>query len=179
MAGRTEALSVSETTQLPAQPTTGVVEYIPLGGDGFTAPKFAYSIIGYDVDADASGGTLTAVLEMDPRYASLIGFVTGQLLQAVDADVEFLFSVSGLRVPTIVNQGDAVSSALSGSSIGITWRPEPIILPGGTAASQPRVQIRFPNVDTDVIRMHALVFCFDIRVREIWPMGPLLWARGN
>lgn len=172
-------MSVLLTVQLPDQPTTGDLEYIPLGGDGFTAPKFAYMLRNASVVGDAGGGTIRIDLLMDPRFSSLISYVTGEVQQASTADIEFLFKVAGDRVPAQIFQGDALSNALSSSEIGITWRPAPVILPGGTMASPPEVSWRVANVLADVLRLTALIFCFDIRVRELLPMGPLLFARGD
>jgi len=172
-------VSVTETFQLPAQPTDGEVEYIPLGGDGFTAPKFAYMIRNAAVTSDGTAGTTRVEIEMDQRYSSLVSFITGQVQQVAQADIEVLFQLSGDHVPLQLFQGDVTHTVLSSAEIGFTWRPFPIILPGGTTPTPPNVNFRVANIDLDVVRVSSLVFCFDIRVRELLPMGPLLWARGD
>jgi hypothetical protein len=50
-------------------------------------------------------------------------------------------------------------------------------MPGGP--SDPNVRFEMVNVLADVYSMHLLVYLFNIRVRELTPMGPLLWARGS
>lgn len=173
-------MSVSGTVALPDQPTaltSGSVEYVPLGGDGFTSPKFAYNLLSGALAMDASGGTATITVTMDPRVCSLVSYATGQIMQATAADTEFLFSVSN-RVPLQVLQGDTTSTVLSTSEIGVTWRPQPVVLPGGGAV-RPQLFFRVPNTDGDTVRLHAMIFCYNIRVRELTPMGPLLWARGD
>lgn len=172
-------MTISETVQLPDQPTKGAVEFIPLGGDGFSAPKFAYTVLTAELTGDSSGGTMSMRIEMDPRWSAVVGYVTGQIVQQTPADAEHLFTITGDRVPTLLHQGDITNTVLSTSEIGFTWRPEPLVLPGGTTAVPPALQVRFLNVDGDLVRMSALIFCYDIRVRELTPMGPILWARGT
>jgi len=157
------------------------VSYIPLGGDGYTAPIAAYGINGMDTTGDASGGLVTQVVEMDNRYCSLVSYVTTAVQQATPADAEtrqLINTVSGRGNPQLNFSADLVALAAAFTTeINNTWNPPAVILPGGSDVG--RIQVGWVNVDTDSYFLHALIYLFDIRVRELTPMGPLLWARGS
>lgn len=175
--GRT--ISVTANVTLPDQPTAGLVARIPLGGDGFTAPQAAYAIAGHAVTGDVSGGNAVINLTMDPRFCSLVQFVTFEIAQGTSADAEFRMRIAGQLNPPMVDQGlqVAVSSTVTGIEVSRTWSPPAVVL--GGAGEGPSIQAIFKNVDGDVYDINAYIFLFDIRVRELTPMGPLLWARGS
>jgi len=175
------ATSVNEAVILPAQPTAGAVEYVPLGGDGFTAPRFAYSIVDMQVTGDATAGHAGLTVTMDSRFCSLVSYVTIENQQATSADAEVRAFIAASGVPGQVFQAliVATSATIAARTIGVTWNPTPFILPGSVPPNRPRIVSRMLNVDTDEYFLNAFVFCFDIRVRETTPMGPLLWARGS
>ncbi len=101
--------------------------------------------------------------------------------QGTPADADFRFTVSSLAgnaVPLLTHAG--VVTAIDASfvvEINELWNVPPVILPG---AQEPGIaSCRWVNVDSDAYLMHAFIYLFDIRVRELTPMGPLLWARGS
>ncbi len=49
-------MAVSTTFTPPAQPTAGNLTYVPLGGDGFSAPLAAYAVQDFQDIGDATGG---------------------------------------------------------------------------------------------------------------------------
>ncbi len=174
--------TVNEIVRLPAQPTTGLVDYVPLGGDGYTAPFAAYSIVDMEVAGDASAGHVRMAVEMDPRFASLVAFFVHEIQQGTPATADVRLSVAGPQVPsqTMQDNVDDISSTVADSNISLQFAPTPYILPGGhKAGSVPRIFSRSLNVDGDTYRLSALIYLFNIRVREVTPMGPLLWARGS
>lgn len=152
---------------------------VPLGGDGFVAPKFAYAIADLNVVGDASGGNADITVIMDPRYTSLVAFMTASDIQVASADADVRMFVTGVGVPTQVDQVPvtAISATVAGRTVSRTWTPTPFVLPGGTLPIS-RLTLRMLNVLNDSYFLDAWVYCFDIRVREVTPMGPLLWARG-
>ncbi len=163
---------------MPDQPASGTLDRIPLGGDGFTAPIAAYSIQSHAGTGDAGGGALFVQAVMDPRFVSLVAYATLQLAQATPGDVDIRMTIGGARQPAQALQEPivATSSTMSTQTIVRTWSPNPYLLPGGSVS--PDLLFTVVNVLADVLSMDALVYLFDIRVREITPMGPLLWARG-
>jgi len=173
------AISVTQAFTLPAQPASGAVTYIPLGGDGYTAPFAAYAIRLARITGDASSGFMGIDITMDPRFCSLITFITGQIQQATSADADVELSISGSPYPTVVSSGPqvAVASLVSGFEIASTFNPPPIILPGGNQA--PLLRARYLNVNGDFGFIDAMVFLFNISVRETTPMGWLLFSKGS
>lgn len=173
-------ISVASAFTLPDQPTLGNVERIPLGGDGFTAPTAAYHVNGFQVNGDATGGGNFLDMTLDNRFCSLVAYVTLQLDQVTPADVGYRMSITDIsgRTPPIVLQktGDSTSSNIAAVNIAETLSPVPIILGGGPGVGLISIAVR--NVDLDQFSMGALIYLFDIRVRELTPMGPLLWSRG-
>lgn len=174
-------MAIADTVTLPAQPTSGRVHIVPLGGDGFTAPHSMYTISDMALTGDVAGGSLQMDIIFDERYCSLVQFVTFRNAQATPADAEFkvsIFSVDDNFTPVQLVQGDltAVAATIDSSSLALTWNPTPILFGGGPAIG--RIRLRLKNVDADVVRLSATIFLFNIRVRETTPMGPLLWARG-
>ncbi len=173
--------AVTTTLTLPGQPAAGTVEYVPLGGDGFYSPIAAYSLANIGATGAVGGGALTVRVNMDTRYCSLISYVSIGLVQATPADVEVRFTIADTkaRVPRLVEQGDVtfVDSDISVATIAKTWNPPATVLPGGTIA--PFVQLVVVNIDADIMNLDALIYLFNVRARELTPMGPLLWARGS
>jgi len=158
------------------------VDYIPLGGNGFTAPFAAWSVEAMTVTGDATGGAASLGVSMDMRYVSLVAFVTVAVLQATAADADLRIQLTGSNT---TDQGDnvimpSISATVATRTAGTVWRPTPMLLPGGQSdtANLPRISCRVLNVDTNVVELSTLIYLFNIRVREITPMGPLLWARG-
>ncbi len=167
---------------LPAQPAAGAVDYIPLGGNGFTAPFAAWSVEAMTVTGAPGGGAASMGVSMDMRYCSLVAFVSVSIIQVSAADADLRIQLTGANT---TDQAENVvmpstSATVATRTIGFTWRPTPMILPGGQrdAADLPRISARMLNVDADVYELSTLIYLFNIRVREITPMGPLLWARG-
>ncbi len=174
-------MAVASTFEPPAQPTTGALTYVPLGGDGYSAPLAAYSIQNHAVTGDATGGAASLTVDMDPRFCSLVSFVSFSILQATSADAEYSLKIgssTGTQIPSILHSDlqVAVSSTVSSKEINKTFNLIPMMMPGAGQAGQ--INLLVKNVDTDIVRLSALIYLFNIRVRELTAMGPLLWSRG-
>jgi len=171
-------MSVSLQFTLPAQATTGRVKYIPLGGDGFQAPFAAYAISGVTLTGDAGGGSASINCTLDNRYVSLVAYSTGAINQVSSADVDHRFRIVADGAPVLVSAGtiEAISADVSAATINRTWQPPPVLVPGSVPANLVHDWL---NVLNDDYKMHAYIYLFDIRVRELTPTGPLLWSRGS
>ncbi len=177
-------MAVTETLELPSQPASGVTEYLPLGGDGFVAPFAAYLIRNMALTGDASGGNITWIVKMDPKYCALISYITLRNAQATPADMEYVLAIGGDRVPDFIDQGliDTVAQTIDSTGASVTWRPPPYMMPFGKfagASFSPNFNAKILNVDTDAAQVSALVYLFDARVRESCEMGMNLWQRGS
>ncbi len=135
----------------------------------------AFSVVG---DATAGAALLSVVL--DPKYCHLVSFMTAQIAQTTSADADLSFLIAANRTPSMALREvqTAVATVTNTIEIARTWSPPALILPGGTTDNA-TASVRYKNVDTDVYYLDMWAFLFDIRVRELTPMGPLLWARGS
>lgn len=172
-------MSVSSAVTLPAQPTSGVVRYVPMGGDGFYSPQAAYHVSNHAVTGDASGGNATLQVVMDDRHCSLLSYLTISIIQGTSADADVRLSLASGQTPLQAFQGPvvAISATVIGQTITKTWNPPAYLIPGGPNVGT--IECRALNVDGDVYRIGALIYLFDIRAREETPMGPLLFSRGS
>ncbi len=164
---------------LPAQPTVGTVDYVPLGGDGLTAPFAAYNVKAMSDTGDATGGAANLTVRMDPKFCSLISYCKGGVNQTSSADADFRFRITADKHATAALSGvmTAISATVNGNTVQRTWFPPGILLPGGDKNAL--LGMSFLNVDTDLYQLDLLVYLFNIRVRELTPMGPLMFARGT
>ncbi len=157
------------------------MDYVPLGGDGFYAPFAMYNVRLATLAGDASGGLMTLSLTMDPRFCSLVSYVTAQVAGAA-ADNMIRLTVGGGRIAGATFQGLVDAATQFTRVCAVTWQPPALILPGGTspaALGQHSINFQANNVDGDTFTLDAAIYMFNIRAREITPMGPLLWARGS
>ena len=169
-------MSVSAQTALPAQPTTGSVALVPLGGDGWVAPHSAYTIE-QTVTHDASGGSATNEIRFDPRYTQLLSYINCLQTSGADA-VEVAFSVecsSNDRILVIKSLPLVAVSGLSTTNTGL-WTPPAILCSAGlgVAGDLPFFRVVVDNVDTETTIMRARVYNFDKRARERVPLPQLL-----
>lgn len=175
-------MSVTQTVTLPDQPVAGgVVHRTPLGGDGYTAPMASYIVDNMLLTSSATGGASTIQINMDERFCSLVAYLTLSVSQAIQADIEVRYrldtsSVSS-PVATQVQNRDLPTITWHTAEINDIWTPVPNIIPGDGSGGL--VSAAIENLDTDAMRVSALIYLFNIRVREVMPMGPLLWARGS
>jgi len=176
-----DPIAVSVAVTLPAQPAVGRVTYIPLGGDGKMSPIAAYSVVGVGVTGAAGGGSALMTVTMDDRYSSLIQYVSWSNDQVARADADFRTRIATpIRLTPILSDSGlqtSISSSIASATVSRTWAPPPVILGGGSSPGF--LEHAMLNVADDEYLLNAMVFLFDIRVRELTPMGPLLWARGS
>lgn len=173
-------MSVSETLTLPGQPTTGDVSYEGLGGDGLTAPHAAYHVSAFELTGDASSGITTQTIVMDDRYVSLLGFLTLRMTQVNDADEIVRFQCAGgARMPRVSATRTLThfpgGAPLGTQEIADTWVPPPMMTPGQFANS---CTVSCANKTNNIYLVDAVIYLFNIDVRQKYPLGPLFWARG-
>lgn len=172
-------ITIISTVTLPAQPPVGSTTYIPLGGDGYSAPHAAYAVKGFSLAHDASGGNAHIGVTMDNRFCSLVSYCTGAIKQITSADAGMSFELLGPTIATVALVGPvaAVISLVDTQEVRKTWEVPPLVLPGGSEVGTLSLQVE--NVLNDSSLIDVLIYLFNIRVRELTPMGPILWARGS
>lgn len=175
-------MAVTETLALPNQPTQGRVHRVSLGGDGYTAPHAAYVVDNMILTGDVSGGALSHIITMDERFCSLVAYVNILSSQVASADADWVVGLdsniaNGAIAPQLEGRVIAATSAtVSSVTLASIFTPVPVVLPGAGAGAQ--INSNVLNVENDGVRISALIYLFNVRVREVTPMGPLLWARG-
>lgn len=123
------------------------------------------------------------MIQTDPRYCHLLQYAHYNIQQGTSADADFRITLGGARQAGFGLSGTAtaIDADINANTVSVNWNPTPIIMPGGIiSASQSPISLvaRALNVDGDVYLLDAYFYLFDIRVRELTPMGTLLFARG-
>ena len=160
-------MSVSSDFDIPSQPSDGEARFIPLGGDGRTAPSHQYYVVS-SLDGDVSGGIATVRIGLDPRYSHMIDWInpqvegsTGDVLCRVTqafTDEHFLRSYVTCK---------DLGFAPSGPRAGVVLSP-PSTMMGSFGASA--IACVFPNVNGETYEVQLSVYAFDIRARELTPI---------
>lgn len=174
-------MAVEERVQLPNQPTSGLLENVPLGGNGLTAPHSA-QVVRVNLDGDASGGGSTIYVRMDPRFVSLVSYVNLRV-DGVSADQPFRMELRCTTQDAVVVGGNGDHAAIAGfggTTVNMLWTPPPVLcgVPQGSIADgippYVRVDISNTNGATQVLSMR--LYNFDVRAREITPVPALVSA---
>lgn len=156
---------------MPAQPVTGLVDYIPLGGNGFTAPHAAYSFQ-VTLAGDASGGSNAITLEMDPQFLSLISYLQCTVSGAA-ADVANRLDIGATTFDVIYNT-DAVGYDSVTAIASKLWKPPGAMVTQQNVNYVPFVKSHVPNTDGDTHFFIGRIYLFDKRARETTPLSILL-----
>jgi len=156
-------MAQAETLTLPAQPAAGSNEYIPLGGDGWTAPQSAF-MVDMQITGDASGGNSVLTIERDNRFEQIVSFLSIESVHTLA--LQFALGIRRIPGITIHHVGVApITTAVSLTSV--LWAPPAFIDPTGWEAV-------FPNIDTIVSRFRCLVYNFNIQASHKIPLNILL-----
>jgi len=170
-------MSVIDTIVLPGQGATGSVRYVPLGGNGYTAPHAMFQVRAWAVTGDASGGTMRLDLTMDDRYCSLMAYASMTSDSANDpSGVRWV--LQGARAPQMfrANLIPALSATINAGVIADTYLPPVFVTPGESPVTLSLVML---NEDTKIMQMHASIYVFNINARQKVPMHLLVAARGG
>lgn len=165
-------MTVSSTVTLPAQPSTGQAIYHPLGGDGWLAPKAAFTVFN-TLAMDASGGNSVSTIVFDSRFESILVLMQAHLTGGVAAAE---FEAQLIQNPRIDSGNAGIRVRAFGTSIFLdalsdqnlwTWAP-PLLV------NQASASITTPNVDGDTVHQFAWIFMYNIRVFEKVPLNVIL-----
>ncbi len=177
-------MSVSALVVMPTQPATtpssNVLKFEPLGGNGYRSPFAAYSVrVG--VLGDASGGFAQVRIGFDERYVALLSYVHIGIIGAV-ADTDFICNFQcGIDdnvqlTETALKRG---ITSVSGYDTNYIWLPPACVASGppnaGTNTSvAPYVDTYVDNVDGDTLTVGLRVYLFQKDARERVPLEQLL-----
>ncbi len=160
-------MSVSSTTTLPAQPTTGAVSFKALGGDGFYAPIGMYQLESIGVVNDASGGTAQLFINMDPQFQAVVQNMVFNIASAA-ADKECVCAIASRDLNySDVGQFIALLPTITGvTNARASWCPVPLFDCG-------QINGVVANVDTETFSVSAQILLFNRRATEIIPLSIL------
>lgn len=163
-------MSVAETVALPAQPATGLTNYTPLGGNGFSAPQSSYNIQ-VTLACDASGGTNKITVTMDPQFTQLVSYVQ-TTIAGVAADTESSRSVGFDTFDEIHDHRPCLLDA--GTTANMLWKPPGVMLYQADSTYDPKVVSTIENVDGDTHFLICRIYNFDKLARQHTPLSVLL-----
>ncbi len=159
-------MAITQTLTLPNQPPVGAVEYIPLGGNGWTAPQSAFAV-DWRITGDVSGGATRWVLNRDPRFEHILQF----MMIESDSATAITYRMDifrGISAGAVHNVGTTALSAVIGHVLASQmWVPPPIIDPN-------KFEAKIDNVSTEVGKFKLLIYNFNIRASEEMPLSMLL-----
>lgn len=171
--------------QLPG-PVPGSADsavFIPLGGDGWSAPQSAYSVF-VSATGDNSGDEFSIEVAFDPQYTSLVQYMSFR--------ANYGASVNDFAVRTAlrVTKGSEVAQKTwqySESSLNFSvlpdfgyndvWEPPGLLLSSNTNQGfdlNPRITLVCENDPTAELVMSLRVLNFQKRAREEVPLNVLL-----
>lgn len=164
-------MSVSVDIALPDdQPSSGSYTYVPLGGNGFTAPHACYLLQSISVAGDASGGTAQVGVTLDPRYQGLISVVQAdQVGTTADVDVRYTIQAedpSGNIYSQISVAGTLKHLSFENNARG-AWSPPSVF-------NASKVLFKAANVNGDTYAMSGIIYLFNKRASELTPLSVLL-----
>lgn len=157
-------MSVALTTNLPAQPTQGITNFVPLGGDGKSAPLGCY-FVRAEVDGDASGGGVNLTVNMDVRYTNLVAYVNPVInVDAAAGDFAIRIGDSDqVARAAVVGTIPHVATTVVGDNAAFLWFPPPLYFQGGGTAS-----FFCPNVGVlETYKLFLEIYVFDINVLRL------------
>ncbi len=164
-------MSVTATLQLPEQPASGSTIWVPLGGNGYTAPHSMFEV-DLQLANDASGGDTRLFILTDPRWESIIHRVE-LVVASSAAQAEFtlnlnISAIAGFPPKVPMNlSGEMDFSTLTGTSAA--WWD----LPPHIDAQQ--ISCTLDNVDaTETSIIRAWVYNFHKDASQRVPLGVLL-----
>lgn len=169
-------MAVTATIQLPNQPAVGGAEFLPLGGDGTTAPLGCY-LVTIGVVGDAGGGNANLAINLDRRYTNLIAWANPQVAVATAAPIMQLGiratgGVTGTGDPTIVGTMPHDHAVFANPTSSFLWYPPPIYY-----VQRGSVHFTTANIAaTETYTLVAQIYCFHPEVTRITPLS---WLQQN
>lgn len=168
-------MAVSLSVTLPDQPPPfGGSRFVPLGGDGRSAPQSMY-VVGMLLNGDASGGDATLTLVPDPQFTSVADYVTCGTFSSVAAVTGIAQVVAGGE-----NAGAQFTLAATGLGAGeatqtTTWSPPTILL---ETNQDPSIRFVTPNVNGVTYSLTVRLYNFGRDVKHRVPL-PVLFGSFN
>ncbi len=166
-------MSVSATTNLPGQPPVGTTAFDTFVGTGFMAPLGEY-FVDNSLTMDASGGTASVTINMDPRYTNVCAFINLHIVGSATA-VEYVITllnaggIGGPTTVTVVGRTTLIDTSRTSLNNTLLWYP-----PALWFQQAGQIIVTVDNVDGDQIRVKTQILVFDSDVRNKVPLNILM-----
>ncbi len=160
-------MSVTASLTLPAQPASGQVDIRPLGGNGYVSPQSFY-LVNINLVSDASGGTNTITVNLDPQYQGVISLMQTRLLSAAADRIVRLTLAPEIWAAVALSfsvQGTQVVDSDVGSNL--MFSPPPLF-------DSSRAEAIVDNVDTETFTLRMLIYNFKRDAFQKVPLNVLL-----
>lgn len=164
-------MSVSGSITLPlvgSANSTAQAKEVSLAGNGYWSPHSAWHVR-FRLDADASGGSQTATIHLDQRWASMLAMVSVNCGSLAAAKRIGLF----VTIDEDLSMGTEILLPEHGtltSRKGI-WTPQPQILVAPPGASfTNNVLLDTANVDTENVTMELVLYNFKKDAPKVTPI---------
>ncbi len=154
-------MSISLETILPAQPPAGEIQFVPLGGDGWTSPQSVY-FLNWQSTGDASGGTHQLRVSRDERFEQIGAYLGFRAVGVTPRVIRFDAAVAE------VVQAEHIGTAVVDATINTLMYVPPLLI------NTTSWTIRTTNNDTEVITFRGMIYNFNVRASERVPLHILL-----
>lgn len=158
-------MSVSSTFALPGQPDAGTNTYVPLAGDGYTAPHSLFAV-NVTLAMDASGGVANIRITRDPRWEHLVPVIGALNTNTTQDEMQMDITTALAAGGPIFLVGGLAQQRPDGTQARV-WTPPPIINPLS-------FQVVAANVDTFQLSMSMVVYNFRVDASRKIPLPILL-----
>lgn len=161
-------MAVALSLTIPSSPAIGLLTYVPLGGDGWTAPHSVWEL-SVALDGDGTGGNNVIDVSFDTRFQSICTYMRMRM-DSADVVIECLLELLQTHnQPSLSAFSNAipVESFPSGNACTMTWCPPPI--PG-----MRRARGTIPNNTGDTQLLQMYLYNFDINVLQRVPLNLIL-----
>jgi len=171
-------VSVSETIQLPAQPTSGTTDMITLGGDGYSAPESSMNLNAV-LAGDASGGYAAMIVGFDPRFVQLVAYTCIKIL-GLSADANVRQEIRSTLYETFIVGHTApylAITGLTGALNNVLWTPPPILVSAGANATSSGPFYAYYTANPGAgnsVQLSMRIHNFNKRARELVPLDKLV-----
>ncbi len=167
-------MAVLASVDLPAQPTTGDVHVLPLGGNGWSAPHSA-TVVRVALASDVSGGVSQIKIVLDPRYVSLIAWMNTTIAAGASA-VANRQGVVESATDLVVNGKACDYGAITGvENCSKLWMPPGCMCTNTVLGSgYPYIVSESPNVNGQTHTLRARILNFDKQAAQRTPLPMLL-----